>query len=57
MAIASTILFRAGCAGMISVLVLGAAFGHAGKLSDNGTSMFMKGQLYNVTNCNLISNN
>lgn len=33
MSITSSILFKIGCAGMISVLGLGAAYGHAGRLS------------------------
>jgi len=33
MVIASSILFRIGCAGMASVIGMGAAFGHAGRLS------------------------
>jgi len=33
MTIASSILFKLGCAGMISVMGLGAAYGHAGRLS------------------------
>lgn len=50
MVVNSPLLFKLGCAGMLSVLGLGAAFGHAGKLSENGSNMFMKAQLYNVTN-------
>lgn len=52
MTIASPLLFKVGCATMLSVLGLGAAFGHAGRLSEIGSPMFMKGQLYNVTNGN-----
>jgi len=50
MTITSPILFKLGCVGMLSVMGLGAAFGHAGRLSETGSTMFMKGQLYNVTN-------
>lgn len=50
MTIASPFMFKLGCAGMLSVLGLGAAYGHAGRLSETGSAMFMKGQLYNVTN-------
>ncbi len=50
MTIASPLLFKVGCATMLSVLGLGAIYGHEGKLSEKGSKMFMKGQLYNVTN-------
>ncbi len=33
MSFTSSILFKVGCAGMISVLGLGARYGHAGQLS------------------------
>jgi hypothetical protein len=50
MTITSPLLFKLGCAGMLSVMALGAKYGHAGRLAEPGAAMFMKAQLYNVTN-------
>lgn len=33
MSVSNTLLFKIGCLGMLSVLGLGAAYGHAGRLS------------------------
>ncbi len=50
MTLSSPILFRIGCACMVSVMLMGARFGHSGQLSENGSTMFMKAQLYNISN-------
>ena len=50
MTISTPWLFKLGSATMLSVMGLGAAFGHAGRLSEVGSNMFMKAQLYNTTN-------
>ncbi len=33
MSISNSLLFKIGCVGMLSVIGLGAAYGHAGRLS------------------------
>lgn len=50
MTITSPFLFKLGCLSMLSVIGLGAAYGHAGRLSEVGTPIFAKTQLYNTTN-------
>lgn len=48
-------LFKLGCGGMLAGVALGARFGHQGQLTEEGTVMFNKATIYNITNSTLES--
>ncbi len=43
-------IFKFGCLSMFSFIALGARYGHKGKLDEDGTALFHKGQLYHLAN-------
>lgn len=46
-------LFKAACVSMLAGITLGAKYGHAGQLSEEGAPLFVKAQLYNISNSNI----
>ena len=45
-------IFKLGCVSMTSLIALGAAYGHKGKLDEDGTVYFNKAQMYHLMNSN-----
>ena len=45
-------IFKLGCASMFSLIGVGAAYGHKGKLDEQGTMYFNKAQIYHLINSN-----
>ena len=43
-------LFKFACASMLAGTTLGAKYGHAGQLSEEGAPLFVKAQIYNISN-------
>lgn len=43
-------IFKFGCLSMISLIGLGARYGHQGRLSPESTTLFNKAQLYHLIN-------
>jgi hypothetical protein len=48
--------FKLACLSMLSGVVLGAKYGHTGRLDQDSTALFQKAQLYNMSNgiCSLM---
>ena len=42
------IFFKLGCVGMITLIALGAKYGHTGALDEQGVAFFQKAQLYHL---------
>ena len=43
-------LFKFACASMLAGTTIGAKYGHAGQLSEEGAPLFVKAQIYNISN-------
>lgn len=43
-------LFKLGAASMLTLVGLGARYGHRGRLDEDATSLFNKAQLYHLNN-------
>lgn len=46
------LFFKIACASMGAGVILGARFGHQGQLSEEGSVLFSKAQVYNMSNSN-----
>ena len=42
--------FKLACLSMLSGGILGAKYGHTGRLDEESTALFQKAQLYNMSN-------
>ena len=42
--------FKLACLSMLSGVVMGARYGHTGRLDEDSTALFQKAQLYNMGN-------
>ena len=50
MGLETSALFKVASASMLLGMFLGAKFGHAGKLKEEGATLFQKAQIYNISN-------
>jgi hypothetical protein len=48
-------IFKLGCLSMVSLIGIGARYGHRGKLDEDSTALFNKAQLYHLSNSTAIS--